>query len=162
MGEDIVFVTDDDPTFYLLLSFGGPGLKIDGAAALIGKRWVNLSPFLVFGDEITALAAGKAETEAEQESILDLISSLTPDQWESLFDITMAVGEVVHPDQSEANEKQSKSSGREHLTEDLLDLAVSALQLAAAGKEEQGEVLFPARTQQLPAEGLEKVTLVQR
>ena len=162
VGEDIIFVTDDDPTFYLLLSFGGPGLKIDGAAALIGKRWVNLSPFLMFGDEITALAAGKAETEAEQESILDLISSLTPDQWESLFDITMAVGEVIHPDQSEADEKQSASSGREHLTEDLLDLAVSALQLAAAGKEEQGEVLFPARTQQLPAEGLEKVTLVQR
>ena len=163
VGEDIVFVTDDDPAFYLLASFVESGLKMNGAAALIGKRWVNLSPFLVFGDEITALAAGKAETEAEQESILDLISSLTPEQWESLFDIAMAVGEVAHPDQSGADEKQSESSGPENLTEDLLDLAVSVLEYTAAGKEGQKEgLLLPAKTQQLPTEGLEKVSLVQR
>ena len=163
VGEDIVFVTDDQPTFYMLFCISESGLKMDGAAALIGKRWVNLSPFLDYADMLTESDAGKEETEAEQKSILDLVSSLTPEQWESLFDMAMAAREAVRPDQSGEAEKKSEAAGQEQLMEDLLNLALSALEYVALSEEEQEEgLLLPAKTQQLPAEGLEKVSLVQR
>ena len=163
VGEDIAFVTDDSPTFYLLLNVDDSGMKMRGGAALIGKRWVNLTPFLDAVEDITKTALKKGETEAERGSILDMISGLTAEQWESLFDLAKAVGEVIHPGDDTETAALSEDSGNEEIVEDLIDLATAALEYATADEEQKAEgILLPAKTVELPTKGLETVTLLQK
>ena len=164
VGEDIAFVTDDFPTFYILLNISEAGTKTNGAAVLIGDRWVDLSAFIGVVQEITGFAGNTEETEAEteQRSILKLASELTPDQWATLFDLAQAVVAAIHPDGSKAEETQTDASEQEQLGADLIELALSALDYAMADEEEREEgLLLSAKVQELPTNGLEKVKLVR-
>ena len=156
--EDITYVTDDHPSFYMLLNIGKSGMKINGAAALIGDRWINLTPFLELGEEITELNAGSEETGEGQGSLLDVLVSFTREQWEALFDIAMAVRDVIHPD-SEAEEETETEEGLP--IGKILELVAAIADYAAADEAGKAEgLLFPAEIQELPVEGLEKVQLI--
>ena len=114
-------------------------------------------------EDITKTALKKGETEAERGSILDMISGLTAEQWESLFDLAKAVGEVIHPGDDTETAALSEDSGNEEIVEDLIDLATAALEYATADEEQKAEgILLPAKTVELPTKGLETVTLLRK
>ena len=125
---------------------------------LIGKRWVDLSPFLNAANMVRkemSTTADDAETEAETEpqSILDTVSDLTPEQWETILEIGSAVKELIRPDQAE--DAADKADDNDARIEELLDLGLALLEYATADEEERAEgVLLPAKTQELPTEGL--------
>ena len=159
IDSDITFVTEDSPAFYLLLNIGNSGTKVYGASVLIGKRWINLTPFVNAGKEFFRKAMITEETEPEPVSILDAISGITEEQWETLFDIVMAVKEVVEPG---SGDEAVTDAGKEDLFGQLLDLGVAAADYIRADEEEKAEgLLLPAKTKELPTEGLEKVGLIQ-
>ena len=164
-GDDITFVTDNSPTIYALLNITKSGTVINGATVLIGKRWVDLSPFLNAANMVRkemSTTADDAETEAETEpqSILDTVSDLTPEQWETIMEIGSAVKELIRPDQAE--DAADKADDNDARIEELLDLGLALLEYATADEEERAEgVLLPAKTQELPTEGLEKTKLLE-
>lgn len=164
VGEDIVFVSDDSPSFYILLALNESGTKMNGAAALIGDRWVNLSPFIEITEGLKASAADPEGAGEEQKNVLDLVSGLTEEQWESLFDLLQAVRDMVLPGSAreEDTETETETSKMGQIFGNVLNLAVSAAAYSMADEEEKKEgLLLPAKTQYLPTEGLEKVQLMK-
>ena len=156
VGEDILYVSDNDPTVYMLLNITESGTKVNGAVVLIGERWVDLSPFLKIGKKLDKMATSSGEIEVEMEPLLDVITSLTPEQWEALSDLAGAIKDVIHPDKKTETQSVEKSE----IAEELLDLALALMKYKAADEETQKEgLLLPTKTQELPTEGLEKVKL---
>ena len=159
-GGDITFVTDDHPTLYALINVSNSGTKINGAAVLIGNRWVDLGAFLKIVEQMQKEAAGGGETEAETEkaSLVGTLTSITPEQWETLFEVALAVYDAIHPDQS--GETKEDASLQELLFEDILDIGLALMDYAGADEEEKADgLLLPARTQELPTEGLDQIRL---
>ena len=157
IGDDILFVTDNNPTAYMLLNITESGTKVNGAVVLIGERWVDLSPFLELGEELVRMGTGAEETGAETKSVLDLIGSLTLEQFGTLIDLAGAIRDVIYTDEDE-----EQSAEESNLAGDILELAAALLEYRSADEETKKEgLLFPTRTQELPTEGLEKVKLVK-
>ena len=161
--EGITFVTDNDPAFYVLINVNNSGTKLNGCAVLIGERWVDLSSFLEMGTEILTISYDTDSAEEESgagtiaESVLETLSGLTPQQWETLFNLARAVYEAVHPDKSAGDGAASES-----IMDNLLGLGLAVMEYVNADEEERSEgLLFPAKTQELSSKGLEEVKLLK-
>ena len=91
------------------------------------------------------------------ESVLETLSGLTPQQWETLFNLARAVYEAVHPDKSAGDGAASES-----IMDNLLGLGLAVMEYVNADEEERSEgLLFPAKTQELSSKGLEEVKLLK-
>lgn len=165
-GGDITFVTDNDPTLYTLLNISDSGTKLNACSALVGSRWIDLTPLLEKNGSMENLLQENGETETETEmspdSILDALSNITPEEWAILTEAASAVEEMVHGSGEE--EAQSETEEKEISAEDndLVEYALALLEYVSADeKTREMGLMLPAKTEELPTEGLEKLTLVK-
>ena len=150
-GGDITFVTDDDPTAYVLINLAQAGTKVNGLCVLIGESWIDLTPFLGLGEKLIETKDGKA---SEQGLIPDLLAELTPDQVGAMIETVLQIKEALSSDKKDRAKIEQPQA-------EIQDYAEALLEYLFADKDEKEKgFVMKARVQELPTEGLEKVRLI--
>ena len=150
-GGDITFVTDDDPTAYVLINLAQAGTKVNGLCVLIGESWIDLTPFLGLGEKLIETKDGEV---SEQGLISDLLAELTPDQVGAMIETVLQIKEALSSDKKDRAKIEQPQA-------EIQDYAEALLEYLFADKDEKEKgLVMKARVQELPTEGLEKVRLI--
>ena len=150
-GGDITFVTDDDPTAYVLINLAQAGTKVNGMCVLIGESWIDLTPFLGLGEKLIETKDGEV---SEQGLISDLLAELTPDQVGAMIETVLQIKEALSSDKKDRAKIEQPQA-------EIQDYAEALLEYLFADKDEKEKgFVMKARVQELPTEGLEKVRLI--
>ena len=144
---EMVMVTDQDPTLYVLIHTKKSGTEMDGLAVLIGRRWYDISRFAKVGTLIMD-EAGEGSG-IDEDEIRRAAAELIEDILTNLFE-----------------EKQEEESVQEEQEADItyiLDTVLGAAEYFLGDEENKPslEEIFalPATTEYLPDAGLDALTL---
>ena len=144
---EMVMVTDQDPTLYVLIHTKKSGTEMDGLAVLIGRRWYDISRFAKVGTLIMD-EAGEGSG-IDEDEIRRAAAELIEDILTDLFE-----------------EKQEEESVQEEQEVDItyiLDTVLGAAEYFLGDEENKPslEEIFalPATTEYLPDAGLDALTL---
>ena len=151
--DEMVMVTDQDPTLYMLMHLNASGTKMNGMAVLLGKHWYDLSAFVSddFLNDIPDSREGQdsAESSMDPEQLEEQLTELTMNLLSDLFE-----------------EEETEEQTRDTDIGSLLDTALGLADYFLADEEDRPSsiediLLLPARTEYLPTKGLEEVKLAE-